>query len=241
MPSPASLRGPLLAFETSGPIARVALVDPAGVRLAGGQRAGERHSDSLLPLCDEVLSGARVTASALGAIACGAGPGSFTGLRVGLAVAKGLALPWDLPVVLISSLRALAEDLAPLGGAELAPCIDAGKGEVYGQLHGRAGPDQPLLARGPEQRLTPDAYARQCAERAGVVVGGTGLDRHEAVFRQLAGAAALHPGFPGPTAEAVARLALARLARGERDDLAAAVPSYGRSPDITTAKRVPPR
>jgi tRNA A37 threonylcarbamoyladenosine modification protein TsaB len=156
-------------------------------------------------------------------------------------VAKGLALPWDLPVVLISSLRALAEDLAPLAAPELAPCIDAGKGEVYGQLFARPAAGEPLEARGPEQRLTPDAYARLCAGRAaGVAIGGTGLDRHEAVFRQLAGGAVLRPSFGGPTAESVARLALQRLARGERDDLASAVPSYGRPPTSPPPSAFPP-
>jgi hypothetical protein len=72
-------------------------------------------------------------------------------------------------------------------------------------------------------------------------VAGSGLDR-----QRLALEPALPPGsalseFPGPSAQAIAELALRRLARGERDDLAAAVPSYGRPPDITKSKKSLPK
>jgi tRNA threonylcarbamoyladenosine biosynthesis protein TsaB len=103
---------PLLAFDTSTPTARVALISPAGECLGLREKTAARHSANLLALCDEILRALRVKVGDLRAIACGAGPGSFTGLRVGLAVAKGLALPTALPLVLLSSLDALACDLA---------------------------------------------------------------------------------------------------------------------------------
>jgi tRNA threonylcarbamoyladenosine biosynthesis protein TsaB len=246
--SPGPSPGPLLALDTSGSTARVALFRPEGAdglaRLAGGERTGQRHSAYLLPLCHDILTAAGVGAAGLAAIACGRGPGSFTGLRVGLAVAKGLALPFDLPLALVSSLEALALDLArrlPAGApATLAPVIDAGKGEVYLQLFAAAGGAPRALS--PEQRLHPrDAAAQLAAARTPVHVAGSGLDRHQALFADAlrAAAATLLPDFPGPTADAVAHLARPRLARGERDDLAAAVPSYGRPPDITTPRRPP--
>ena len=133
-PSNASPR-PLLAFDTSTPTARVALISTAGECLVLREKTAARHSANLLALCDEILTAGSVKVGDLGAIAAGAGPGSFTGLRVGLAVAKGLALPTDLPLVLLSSLDALAIDLAALaassGAQVLLPCIDAGKGQVY--------------------------------------------------------------------------------------------------------------
>jgi tRNA threonylcarbamoyladenosine biosynthesis protein TsaB len=244
LPLPLPLPGPLLALDTSGPTARVALLSPTGAPLATAARTGERHSAYLLPLCDELLRGQGLTPAGLGAIACGRGPGSFTGLRVGLAVAKGLCLPFDLPLVLISSLEALALDLhrqAP-EATLLVPCIDAGKGEVYTQSFAPAHPG--VVALAPERRLLPAALAADLVTALGadpnsnLVVAGSGLDRQQAVL-----AAALPPGsarldFPAPTAEAIGELALVRLARGERDDLAAAVPSYGRPPDITKSKKV---
>jgi tRNA threonylcarbamoyladenosine biosynthesis protein TsaB len=134
---------PLLAFDTSTPTARVALVSPVGVCLAERAKTAARHSANLLALVDELLREIGISVGGLAAIACGAGPGSFTGLRVGLAVAKGLALPTDRPVVLVSSLEALACDLA-LASPEaplLLPCLDAGKGQVYARLY-ETGPGQ---------------------------------------------------------------------------------------------------
>jgi tRNA threonylcarbamoyladenosine biosynthesis protein TsaB len=229
---------PLLALDTSGPTARVAIVARDGRLLATAERTAERHSHALLSLCDEALGAAGARVADLAGIACGAGPGSFTGLRVGLAVVKGLALPFDLPLLLISSLEALALDLGRTDEeATLAPCIDAGKGEVYGQLFRMVGGAPRAI--GAEQRLSPAAYAGLLLEAGDFVLGGVGLDRHTTTFASLLPASSLRQRLPGPSAGAIATLALSRLARGERDDLAAAVPSYGRPPDITTPKRRP--
>jgi tRNA threonylcarbamoyladenosine biosynthesis protein TsaB len=132
---------PLLAFDTSTPTARVALISPAGECVVERAKTAARHSANLLGLVDEVLREGRVTVGGLGAIACGAGPGSFTGLRVGLAVAKGLALPTGLPLVLVSSLDALACDLA-------AAAADA-RGEP---TRSRGAPSREGLARPSEAR-----------------------------------------------------------------------------------------
>jgi tRNA threonylcarbamoyladenosine biosynthesis protein TsaB len=238
---PVTPAGPLwLALDTSGSTARVALTDDQGNARVADERTSLRHSATLLPLCHELLGRAGITVADVRGIACGSGPGSFTGLRVGMAVAKGLALAFDLPFVLVSSLTALALDLgAAPGGDLLIPCIDAGKGEVYAQLFRRsaAGP----VPLGPELRLTPEALATQIKEPGQTpLVGGTGADRHAAALTTLLGPAAVIVGFPGPSAGAIAQLGLQRLRRGERDDLDTAVPSYGRPPDITTPKRPVP-
>src|SRR6185503_14292043 len=95
-PTPSSL---ILAIETSTLIARVAVVDGGGTVVAAAEAEAARHSSNLLRLCVEVTERAGVGVGALRAIACGAGPGSFTGLRVGMAVAKGLAMPTETPFV----------------------------------------------------------------------------------------------------------------------------------------------
>jgi len=242
--------GLLLAIDTATTTARVAVVDPSGALLATGEATADRHSSNLLRLCDQALRAAGTTATALGAIACGAGPGSFTGLRVGLAVAKGLALASSPRFVLVSSLRALALDVlaaeaeaagASAGAPEVVACacIDAGKGEVYAASFRAAGAalvepltDEWLLAPG-------DVVAR--APAAGrLLVAGNGALRYAAVIDPALaarGAGARRADVAGPSAGAVARLALLRLARGESDDLATAVPSYGRPPDITVPRR----
>jgi tRNA threonylcarbamoyladenosine biosynthesis protein TsaB len=222
---------PLLAIETSVPTARVALLGADGAVLAQAEKTAARHSSNLLKLCDEALGGAGLKIGDLAAIACGAGPGSFTGLRVGLAVAKGLALPTAVPLVLISSLEALAQDLAGPSGALLVPCIDAGKEQVYARFFGADSSEDWVLA--------PAALIErvQGTSHAAVVMGGTGADRYRAVFTAALGEAAVRAEVPGPSAVSVGRLALERFRRGETDDLGRAVPTYGRPPDITTPKR----
>jgi tRNA threonylcarbamoyladenosine biosynthesis protein TsaB len=230
--------GPLLALETSTATARVAVVADGGEGvLAAGEKTAARHSANLLALVDEALGSAGVRLPDLAAIACGAGPGSFTGLRVGLAVAKGLALPTDLPLVLVSSLEILAHDLIADGPspALVVPCLDAGKEQVYARLY-RASPGAAPVALSEEWAVAPADLVRRVAAARGrdpVRAGGTGVDRYLDLFRAELGDAAVSAAVPGPSALALARLARVRLSRGESDDLATAVPRYGRPPDIT--------
>jgi tRNA threonylcarbamoyladenosine biosynthesis protein TsaB len=237
---------PLLAFDTATPTARVAIVSGAGECLAAREKTAARHSANLLGLIDEVLREANVTVGALGGLACGAGPGSFTGLRVGLAVAKGLALPTGLPLVLVSSLDALAADLAATLSAPglVVPCIDAGKGQIYARPYD-AGPGQEPVPRADGDWVLAPADLGPLASAAAagklVVAGGSGVDRYADILRDLLGAPSVRLMAAGPSALAVASLARQRLARGEHDDLATAVPRYGRPPDITRPKRQPGR
>jgi tRNA threonylcarbamoyladenosine biosynthesis protein TsaB len=228
----------MLAFDTATPCARVAVLSPEGDCLATAEKVAARHSSNLLRLCDEVLRATGATVADLAAIACGAGPGSFTGLRVGLAVAKGLALADRIPLVLVSSLDALAVDLAGAEGEGFVlPCIDAGKGQVYGRLY-RAG-ETPAPIGTDELVLLPEDLCRLVQEQAAgasVVAGGNGVDRYQEIFRAQLGAEAVRFQVAGPSALAVGRLARARLARGEHDDLETSVPRYGRPPDITKPK-----
>jgi tRNA threonylcarbamoyladenosine biosynthesis protein TsaB len=271
--SPPRLEAPLLAIETSTPVTRVAVLDGrTGARLAGAEAIAERHSSNLLRLCVEATGAAGTTIAELGAIACGAGPGSFTGLRVGLSVAKGLAMPRGLPLVVISSLEALALDLAGLAGAPsgsgasdplavLVPCIDAGKGQIFAAAFRRApeaadqaglGGSDPvdreavlaprLVALTPEVSVLPEALwevvGALLSPETVARLAGPGAERYrDRLLSALRGRAQL-AAVAGPTAEAVGRRALERLARGDADDLAGVVPSYGRAPDIT--RKAPP-
>jgi tRNA threonylcarbamoyladenosine biosynthesis protein TsaB len=238
--------GHLLAIETATTTARVAVLDRRGTRRAAREATAERHSSNLLRLCDEVLREAGITPAQLDAIACGAGPGSFTGLRVGLAVGKGLALPTARPFLLVSSLAALALDITrttdtlPPGGAPpiAVPCIDAGKGQIYAGLF-RADSASLVTAVGDEWVLGPEELLPALPPDALVRIAGNGADRFsgvlDAAIASRIGARRIE--VAGPTAESVGRLALLRLARGEADSLESAVPAYGRQPDITKPKR----
>lgn len=244
MTAPSNL---LLAFDTSTPTARVALFTAAGQCLGRREKTAARHSANLLALCDEVLREGGVRPADLEAIACGAGPGSFTGLRVGLAVAKGLAFPSARPLVLVSSLDALANDLLAHATAAstdasslrlLLPCIDAGKGQVYARLY-RPGIDGALAMGDADWVLTPADLCALAVESAcgqKVVAGGTGVDRFIDIFRASLGELSVIAAVAGPSANAIATLARRRLQAGQHDDLETAVPRYGRAPDITRPK-----
>lgn len=151
--------------------------------------------------------------------AVGLGPGSFTGLRVGLATWKGLAYANQRPIAGVSSLAALALAAAPLapGGALLLPLLDARKGEVYAGFYRATGAgvdqEEPDAALSP-QVLLERAAARALGGRATVAFG----EGYEAYRDRLAGRL---PGLPGapttPPAHAVARLAAARLTSAPYD------------------------
>jgi tRNA threonylcarbamoyladenosine biosynthesis protein TsaB len=196
----------------------------------------------LLALCDEVLREAGARVSDLAGIACGAGPGSFTGLRVGLAVAKGLALPTGLPLILVSSLDALACDLAKGGGPQsrcFLPCLDAGKGQVYARMYAGTATVPRALGEA-DWVLSPDDLVALLAETAiggPMVAGGNGIDRYLEIFRTGLGHQAVLSPAPGPSATSVGLLGLGRLERGQVDDIETAVPRYGRPPDITRPKK----
>jgi len=221
----------LLAIETSTVTARVAVLAEDGTVRSARAATAERHSSNLLRLVAEALGEAGIAAPALAAVVCGGGPGSFTGLRVGLAVAKGLALPTGVPLYLPSSLAALAVDLLPtLDGDRVAvPCLDAGKGEVY--VAAFVADDERLVRGvGPVARIAGAAVSGWLAALGRPAVAGNGADR----YRAEVGSARVD--ISGPTAVSVGRLALLQRARGEAADLERAVPDYGRPPDITVKK-----
>jgi len=237
------MTAPLLAIESSGKTAHVAIVAEDGTVLAARTQTEDRHAPGLLGLCDEVLSATGLQLRDLAALACGEGPGSFTGLRIGLCTAKGFALPLGLPMVLVSSLQALAHDLSKHHPEStwFLPCIDAGKGEIHAQLHRLSGGR--LQAREMPRRMAPEAF---CAALAAgdpanrIVVGGSGLDRFRDVFEDAASGHILARRAVGPTAEAVAALARILLSTGQTAGISTATPHYGRAPDITQPRKRSP-
>jgi len=117
----------ILALDTSTEYLSLALSLDGRV-LARDIHAGQSHSQQILPLLRELLDEAGVELSDLDGIAFGAGPGSFTGLRIGCGVAQGLAFAANLSVIAVSTLMALAQNTAV---ERVVACLDARMGEVY--------------------------------------------------------------------------------------------------------------
>ncbi|HEX5354304.1 MAG TPA: tRNA (adenosine(37)-N6)-threonylcarbamoyltransferase complex dimerization subunit type 1 TsaB [Rhodanobacteraceae bacterium] len=119
----------ILAIETATEACSVALMH--GETLVDrSEMAPRRHAELVLPMAESLLAEAGITRKQLDAIAVGQGPGAFTGVRLAISVAQGLALALDIPVVPVSSLAALAMQ-APRNGAAILAAIDARREEIY--------------------------------------------------------------------------------------------------------------
>jgi tRNA threonylcarbamoyladenosine biosynthesis protein TsaB len=117
----------LLAFDSSSAACTVALFDSAGALIASADEViGRGHAERLVPMIAEVLQGRRV-----GGILVGVGPGSFTGIRVAIAAAHGLAIGWDAELAGMSSLALLAARAGATG--EVAAAVTGGHGELFVQ------------------------------------------------------------------------------------------------------------
>jgi tRNA threonylcarbamoyladenosine biosynthesis protein TsaB len=198
----------ILALDTSTRFASVAAWDERV--LASASEKVTTHSERLMAMIDEVLREAGWQPRELDAIACGAGPGSFTGLRIGLATAKGLCFALGRPLALVSSLEALAAR-APDG--RVCAVIDAYKREVYA---GRFAVERGVpRAEGPEEVLPPERLRDRLV--APVVLLGDGAVRYRSLWPELP----LVDETGGPLAGDVARLG----ARRANEDLRAA-PAY---------------
>jgi len=214
----------IAAFETSTDWCSVALWRD-GELCAVEERAASRHGELALPMLERLLAAARLRAADLDAVAFGAGPGSFTGLRIACGLAQGLALARGLPVLGVSSLEAMAEEC---GAPRVVACLDARMGEVYySALEKRGARWEEVVGA---QCVAPAAAPRPPGE------GWVGCGNGFAVY----GAMGLHPVYPEvhPTAAAVVRLAAPRLAAGEGVDAGEAVPHYLRDKvALTTEER----
>ncbi len=122
----------LLAIETSGEDCSVALAIDGAIS-ERELTLPRRHGEVLLPWIDELLAAGGVSGTMLDAIAVSRGPGGFTSLRLGAAVALGLALGWDVPLIPVSSLAALAADAAARhpGERQFAVALDARREQFY--------------------------------------------------------------------------------------------------------------
>lgn len=145
----------VLGIDTSTRIASVAIVKDGRV-LAETSGDGRGHGSDLLVLIDAVCAGAAIGARDLDAVAIGAGPGSFTGLRIGMATAKGIAFAAKCPLWAVSSLAALAHhELLADPGASVMAVLDARRDEVYAGAYRRDG--DRTVAIGDERVVAPAA------------------------------------------------------------------------------------
>ena len=205
----------VLSIDTTIDACQAAVLDGDTALAACSEAMTRGHQERLAPLVAETMAQAGVAFSTLDRVAVTVGPGSFTGVRVGLAFARGLALALDIPCIGVGALEALA---ASAGGAgKVAAAIDAKRGQVYLQLFDRGRPTAP-----PEALDLEVATARlgEFAEAGPVVLAGTGA----ALLVATIGKATTGPERPDP-------IVIARLGRDAAAPEAPPRPIYLRAPD----------
>ena len=235
----------MLAMDTSTELGSVAVVVDGELRAELTARVRAKHGETLIPLVAEALRLASVDKRDVDLIAVGIGPGSFTGTRVGVATAKGLAVALDRPMVGVVSLRAIARGAT---GRVIAPAVDAHKGEVYVAVYERVMPPTPsalppapsreregelrLVERLAPSHAPPDEAVALLAPYAlpELVTCGSGVRRYPRFAEQL-GAHTLPSLFDAPRAAIVALEAIEKHAAHGPDDRARLEPLYVRPSD----------
>lgn len=225
----------ILCLETATHSCSVALAqDGIPVATRDHMSTGFSHAEKLNVFIDEVLKEAGVTMKQLNAVAVGIGPGSYTGLRIGLSAAKGLCYALDIPIMGIGTLdtlvaRLLATCQLPLTASTLWPMMDARRMEVFACHSDASGKSEPMPLQ-----LSPDWIAGLDKSREHIVFGD-GADKAPELFA-LAAHVRHVPGIV-PLASAICGLAHDRYSRGAFDDLAYLTPMYGKDAGVTIAKK----
>jgi tRNA threonylcarbamoyladenosine biosynthesis protein TsaB len=223
----------LLALDTAGRSSSVAVWRDGEILTRAGE-AGSHHSEHVLALIEAIMSESGLRLADLDAVACGRGPGAFTGVRVAVCMAQGLAFAADLPVIAVSNLEAAAERALGIEGApsRLVVCQDARMHEVYWAAYQRAAAG--ITAASAESVGRPKSVTLPAAwSNADVVWGvGTGFEAYPSLAECLG--ARLARWLPLESrAEDVARVA-ARLGQAQAVSAEQAAPVYLRD-DVVAA------
>ena len=210
----------VLAIDTSSRVLSIAIVEEKEVIISTDWLVERRHSCELLPLLQQILHISTITLKDIDGFAVGVGPGSFTGLRVGIAVIKGLSVACKKRVIGIPSLDALAENVVYFDG-QICPVIDAKRKQVYTSIYKR---EEAQLKRLTDYLLISPAEIVGMVDTPAIFLGdGVELsffpEGKDAIY--LADSSLWYP-----RASIIGRLAIERLKEGREDDLSNLTPIY---------------
>ena len=218
----------MLAIDTSSPTGSVAIADDDRLMAEFTLNLDYTHSRRLMRDIDLLLRALGLTIHQLDGLALTLGPGSFTGLRVGVATVKGMAIAADKPVAAVLTLDALAQNLFGTA-AEVWALIDARKGEVFAARY-LAGSGGRLERQGEPLLLTPQGLAGRL--RGPAIVLGSGVPLCKNIWREGPAQVMVAPQQLWQVrASVVAALGMERLRAGQTEDLAAFGPLYLRPSD----------
>ena len=220
-------------MDTSTVVSSVAVANETSLLAEITSGARLTHSETLQPHIELAMKMADAKREDIGAIAVSIGPGSFTGLRIGLAAAKGMAYAWGVPIVGVPTIEALAANL-PTPGVKIGVMMDAQKKNAYFAIYSWQMKDKSMaLTKEQSIRIVPiDDAIKRCGELAeklnaqfmlvGDVVSKKLMTRDDLP----AGVSVAPMSDVMPRAASVARLGLMKLARGESDNVMNLEPMY---------------
>lgn len=211
----------LLLIETSTTVCSAAVSDAGNVQALREVNNGYAHAENLTLFCEAVLHEAGLTFQQLDAIAVSQGPGSYTGLRIGLSAAKGFAFALDIPLITIGTLEAMAWGMRDeAAGALLCPMIDARRMEVY---CAQFAPDITEVKAPEAVVVDPDSFAALLKTQP-VLFSGDGMPKCRALLEQFPNARFTEKGMP--SAAHLARPAEQYFREARFADLAYCEPFY---------------
>ena len=219
----------ILAIETSTLTGSVALLEDEAVLGEITLSVSVQHSERLMPAIEQLLSNARVDLSEIDLFAVTVGPGSFTGLRIGIAAVQGLAMAGHQPILGVSTLQSLAYQGIFFPGL-IVPCLNAYRGEIYWGLYQKV-PGSFWCESVLEDCVTPVAPLLKELSARGekALLLGNGYDTYRDQFNLDGQNIVIAPSpMCYPKASHTAFLALQRWQKGERDELV--LPRYFRVP-----------
>ena len=216
----------ILAIDTSTPVGSIALTEGELLKAQHILNISATHNQRLLPGIDRILEDTGWTLDDLDALAVSLGPGSFTGLRIGLSVIKGLAWARGKPLAGVPTLDALAANV-PFVPYPICPVLDARKGEIYTALY-RLNDEQVVEKFTPYMALKPEKLADLISEKT-VFVGDALLSYGDRLASRLGDRLLQAPPHLNVVhASSVAWLAWRMLQLGRHEDVSSCTPLYVR-------------
>lgn len=226
----------LVALETATDVCGVAIHDGHRVVVSSVLRQRQMHARALVPLVAEAVSWLPGGWDSVGAVAVSGGPGSYTGLRIGVSAAKGLCAARDLALVAVPSLDALAAQVLPFlaPGGVVGAAFNSRRGEVYVAWYEKRGEELACLEAPAARLLDAATLGAPEAEHRWLMGEGAPL-----LAPLLARPATVFPDTFAPDPAWVARLGYDRWQRGETEDVAEFEPDYLK-PFIAREPAAPP-
>ncbi len=174
----------ILAIDTSGPVAGCAIMRNGEIAHSAAMRRGLTHSETIMPAVERALEESGMGCADIDVFAAVAGPGSFTGVRIGVCAVKGLAHAAGKPCCAVDSLEALAMNLFG-SGAAACPILDARRGQVYCAAFDMTGgvPERML----PDQAMALDAFLELLPKDRRLIFLGDGAPLHAARISEALG------------------------------------------------------